>query len=127
MPKIDYILNRITEYFEQKGVHVTVQRLRNGYSIVHESGNRIAQFRPEAGDSDLIEVLWWSAQDKWDHIGDFGGLTMKLEEALEYVLSDPMGIFWMGLNGEAKKSSLRKTDKIGLIASLGKLFGGFKS
>ncbi len=127
MTKIDCIPNRITEYFEQKGVHVTVKRLKNGYSIIHESGHRIAQFRPEAGDSDLIEVLWWSSQDKWDHIGDFGGLTMKLEEALQYVLSDPMDIFWMGLNREAKKSSMRKTDKIGLIASLGKLFSGFKS
>jgi hypothetical protein len=127
MTKIYNILNRMTEYFEQKGVPVKVQRINKGYSIIHESGNPIAQFRPEPGSSDLIEVLWWSSHDKWDHIGDFGGLTMTLEEALEYVLSDPMDIFWMGLNRDAKSTSMRNSGKLGLIASLGKLFGGFKA
>jgi hypothetical protein len=34
-----------------------------------------------------------SHRDKWDHISDFGGILMPLEEALEYVVSDAPGYF----------------------------------
>jgi hypothetical protein len=37
--------------------------------------------------------MWYSHRDKWDHIGDFGGVTMSLEEALEYVITDAPGCF----------------------------------
>jgi hypothetical protein len=37
--------------------------------------------------------MWYSHRDKWDHIGDFDGVTMSLEEALEYVVTDAPGCF----------------------------------
>ncbi len=38
------------------------------------------------------EVLWWSHRDKWESIGDFGGVVCDdVDEALAYVLDDPMG------------------------------------
>jgi hypothetical protein len=41
------------------------------------------------------EVLWWSHRDKWESIGDMGGVVFDtVEEAAEYVLDDPMGLFW---------------------------------
>jgi hypothetical protein len=92
------ILDRMTEYFDMKGSPVVVQRVNKGYSIIHETGEPVARFWPRVGDSNRVEVLWWSHSDKWDHIGDFGGLFMDLDEALEYVISDPMGIFWKGKN-----------------------------
>lgn len=47
----------------------------------------------------MVEVLWWSHRNKWEHIGVFSGsLFMNLEEALEYVQSDIMDIFWMGFS-----------------------------
>ena len=43
----------------------------------------------------MWEVLWWSHCDRWESIGDFGGMVFDtIEEAAEYVLDDPMGIFW---------------------------------
>ena len=96
MAKADDILDRMTEFFEKEGAPVIVQRINKGYSIIHESGERVARFRPRTDESNGVEVLWWSHRDKWDHIGDFGCLFMGLEEALKYVLSDPMGIFWTG-------------------------------
>lgn len=118
MAKTDSVLDRMTEYFAEKGAPVTVKRLNKGYSIIHESGEPVARFRPEAGESNLFEVLWWSSRDKWEHIGDFGGMVMNLEEALEYVLSDPMDIFWIGWN-----RGMRTGVRLGLPALLGKLFG----
>ena len=45
--------------------------------------------------NDGWEVLWWSHRDKWESIGDFGGVVCDdVDEALTYVLGDPMGIFW---------------------------------
>ncbi len=110
----------LIDYFKEKGVPVKVLRLNNGYSIIHESGLPVARFRPEAGESGSVEILWWSHRDKWDHIGDFGGLVMGLEEALEYVLSDPMDIFWLGRN---RSTSTWTSGKFGLLAALRKLFG----
>lgn len=31
---------------------------------------------------------------RWDQIGEFGPMVMSLEEALDYVAKDPVGIFW---------------------------------
>ena len=123
MKKTDSILDSMTVFFAQKGAPVTVRRLNKGYSIIHESGQPIARFRPETGNSGLVEVLWWSHRDKWDHIGDFDGLFMGLEEALEYVLSDPIDISWMGQNRGMTGPSGWAAGKRGLLVSLGTLFG----
>ncbi len=123
MEKADSVFDKMTEYFDKKRSPVVVQRVNKGYSIIHESGEAVARFRPRGGDSDRVEVLWWSHRDKWDHIGDLGGLFMSIEEALEYVLSDPMGIFWKGQNRGITKTSTRTGGKLRLLASLGKLFG----
>jgi hypothetical protein len=48
---------------------------------------------------------------------------MGIEEALEYVLSDPMGIFWKGQNRCITNTSTSPSGKLRLLASLGKLFG----
>jgi hypothetical protein len=123
MAKADSVLDRMREYSGQKGAPVTVQRINKGYSIIHESGEPVARFRPRAGESSRVEVLWSSHRDKWDHIGDFGGLFMGLEEALGYVLSEPMGVFWKRQNRGITSASTRTGGKLGLLASLAKLFG----
>ena len=122
MRKADSALDRMTEYFGKKGAPVIVQRRNKGYSIIHESGEPVARFRPTAADPDRVEVLWWSHRDKWDHIGDFGGLFMELEEALDYVVSDPMGIFWKWQSRGISIASTRTGGKLGLVASLWRLF-----
>ncbi len=94
MAKADDILTKIFEYFYRHDIPLQVQRINKGYSIIHESGDRVARIKPDPGSPDQFEVLWWSHRDKWDHIGDFGGVVMSLDEALDYVASDPIGIFW---------------------------------
>jgi len=100
------------------------ERRGNGYSIIHEAGTPIARIQKEkGGETELVEILWWSHREKWDHIGDFGGLVMSLEEALEYVVSDPLGIFWMGKNRGRADASMQTNGKLGGRALIGKLFG----
>ncbi|MBF0561576.1 MAG: hypothetical protein HQL37_06045 [Alphaproteobacteria bacterium] len=38
------------------------------------------------------EVLHCSNRGRWSQIGDFGGITLPLDEALAYVAEN--GIFW---------------------------------
>jgi hypothetical protein len=58
----------------------------------------IARFVPvgKGKKGDLVEVMWYSHRDKWDHIGDFGGVTMPLHEAMAYVVNDASGCFDIG-------------------------------
>lgn len=99
-------------------------RRGNGYSITHAACTPIVRIQKEkGGETELVEVLWWGRRDKWDHIGDFGGLGMSLEEALEYVDSDPLGIFWMGKNRGRANTPMQTNGKLGMRALIGKLFG----
>jgi len=105
-------------------VPVVVRHVNKGYSIIHESGVPVARFRPEAGEEDRFEVCWWkSTSNRWSRIGDFGGMIMGLEEALEYVLSDPDGLFWMAVLSETSSIPFRTSENRGFLAMLARLFG----
>jgi len=92
--KPDPMLERITAFGEAKGGGVLIQKQSKGYSLFREDNGRpVARLRP-TGKGDLVEVMWWSHRDKWDQIGDFGPMVMSLDEALDYINKDPMGIFW---------------------------------
>ena len=92
MKKLDPILERIETFNSSKGGGVIIERTRGGYSLFSErSGMPIARLRP-TGKGDKVEVLWWS-RDRWQSVGDFGGVILPLDEALEYVASN--SIFWI--------------------------------
>jgi hypothetical protein len=38
-----------------------------------------------------VEILWWR-HGRWGSIGDFGGLVMPLDQALDHIARDPL--FW---------------------------------
>ena len=88
------ILARIEAYNKAKGGGILIRKQSKGYSLFREdTGEPVARLRP-TGTGDKVEVMWWSHRDKWEQIGDFGPMTMALDEALEYIAKDPMGIFW---------------------------------
>ena len=93
-PKSDAMLDRIMAFNESKGGGVLIEKRSNGYSLFREDNGRpIARLRP-SGKGDLVEVMWWSHRDKWEQFGDFGPMVMSLDEALDYISKDPMGVFW---------------------------------
>ena len=64
-------------------------RVNKGYTIYCE-GRTISRIRQRGN---RWEVLWW--RGRWDSIGDMGGVVFDTPaEAAEYVMDDPMGIFW---------------------------------
>ena len=94
LPKPDKMLDRIMAFNEAKGGGVIIEKRAKGYSLFREDNGRpIARLRP-FGEGDRVEILWWSYRDKWERIGDCGPTMMPLEEALEYISKDPVGVFW---------------------------------
>lgn len=95
MKKPDLLLERIEAYNEAQGGGVIVRHIGKGYSLFVESdGSPIARLRP-TGNGDEVTVLWWSHRDKWEQIGDFGGVILPLDEALDFVAKDPYGCLWL--------------------------------
>jgi hypothetical protein len=91
---LDLTLARIEAYNEAHGGGVMVRKVANGYTLIRESTREpLARLRP-IGSDDRWDVLWWSHRDRWESIGDFGGIQLPLEEALDYIADDPMGCFW---------------------------------
>jgi hypothetical protein len=83
----------VEDYFIAHGIPVLTRFIRGGLSVyLQPCKTPISRF-VQNGERGCVEVMWYSHRDKWDHIGDFGGMVMPLEEALEYVVSDAPGFF----------------------------------
>ncbi|MBY0295440.1 MAG: hypothetical protein K2X71_05280 [Methylobacterium sp.] len=69
-----------------------MHKARRGYSLISErTGAPIARLRP-TGEADRVQVLWWNG-GRWGASGPFGIATLPLDEALDYIASEPH--FWI--------------------------------
>ncbi len=92
---LDFTLGRIEAFNEAQGGGVSIRKDAKGYSLFRDdTGAPVARLRPVGG-GDLFDVLYWSHRERWEPIGDFGGVQLPLEEALTYIADDPMGCFWV--------------------------------
>ena len=95
MPNSDPMLEKIEAYNKAQGDGIVIFKRRGGYSLyVEEDGTPVARLRP-TGTKDSVEVLHWSYRDRWESIGDFGGVVLPIADALDFVAEDPYGCFWM--------------------------------
>jgi hypothetical protein len=91
---LDLTLRRIENYNAAHGGGVVVRKDARGYSLFREdTGAPVARLRPVRSGA-AMEILRWSWRDRWDRIGDFGGVHLPLDEALDYIAEDPMDCFW---------------------------------
>ena len=91
MGKLDVTQSRVESILAARRCPAEVVRASRGYTIVYE-GRAVSRIRQRG---ECWEVVWWSHRDKWESIGDFGGVVFDtIDEATKYVLDDPMGIFW---------------------------------
>jgi hypothetical protein len=89
--KADAAMSGIQKVFKKRGCPAVPARVNRGYTIYYE-GMPVSRIRQR---DKWWEVLWVSHRGKWESIGDMGGMVFDtVEEAAEYVLDDPMGIFW---------------------------------
>src|SRR5215210_6247506 len=93
---------------------IEVIRANRGYTLYsRRTGGPVARLRP-TGKADNVQVLWWR-REAWATPGDFGPLTLPLDEALEFVATE--GFFWIN----AWRSKRHKTCKVELSARLKRL------
>ncbi|MFH2123430.1 MAG: hypothetical protein ABIJ50_08120 [Pseudomonadota bacterium] len=90
----DPYLSKIEAFFEKKKAPVFIKKISNGYSIyMAEDDTPVARLKL-TGMKSQVEILWWGHRKKWGSIGDFGGIVLSLDNALKYVMDDPMDCFW---------------------------------
>lgn len=89
--KVDPFKRRIEAVFEKRGCPAVPARINRGYTIFYQ-GTAVSRIRQRG---EFWEVLRWNHRDKWESIGDLGGVVFDtVEEAATYVLDDPIGVFW---------------------------------
>jgi hypothetical protein len=82
---------RIAAYPWSRG-GVEVRRANRGYTLYsRRTGGPVARLRP-TGKADNVQVLWLR-HETWATPGDFGPLTLPLDEALDFVATE--GFFWI--------------------------------
>jgi hypothetical protein len=92
MPEADPLRARIEAFGRARGRRVVVRKAVGGYSLFSaRTGGPIARLRP-TGDGDKVQVLWWNGRC-WGTAGPFGIATVPLDQALDYVASEPA--FWI--------------------------------
>jgi hypothetical protein len=92
MPKADALLERIEAFPYTGRGGVVARKLASGYSLFSaRTGAPIARLRP-TGEADKVQVLWWNGE-RWGASGPFGILTMPLDNALDYLATEPA--FWI--------------------------------
>ncbi|MFH1109710.1 MAG: hypothetical protein V1790_11020 [Planctomycetota bacterium] len=78
--KADVSMSRIQAVFRRRGCPALPAKVNRGYTIYHE-GQAVCRIRQR---DKWWEVLWWSHRDKWESIGDLGGMIFDtVEEAAQ--------------------------------------------
>jgi len=85
---------KIESFFEKHKAFVVIKKIGNGYSIYTADDNTPVARLKLTGIKGQAEVLWCGHRNKWDSIGDCGGIVLSLDKALKYVIDDPMGCLW---------------------------------
>jgi hypothetical protein len=92
---IDFIQHRIEAYNDELGGGVTVRKDRSGYTLIREdTGMPMARLRPNEAKGSFEVLCWSRSRERWRPIGEWGVSMNSLDEALDFIASDPMDCFW---------------------------------
>jgi hypothetical protein len=92
---LDFARYRIEDFIRRQGGGVLVGTEPAGYVLTREDNSApIARLRRNR-ETGWYDVLY-RARDtgRWRSAGPFGGTFLPLDEALEFIASDPMDCFW---------------------------------
>ena len=79
------LLSRLQASNLIRGGLVTVHHRSGGYSLhASHTGQPVARLRP-TGTGDCFEVLYPAQRGRWRPFGDFGGIVLPLDKALEFI------------------------------------------
>jgi hypothetical protein len=93
---LDFVQFRIEAFIERQGGGVSVRKDRGGYTLIRDdTGTPVARLRPTDRKGGF-EVFYCSPDTgRWRSVGRFGGSPLPLDEALDFIASDPMDCFWI--------------------------------
>jgi len=84
--------SHVEDHFTLYDLDVVCRKKKIAYNLYWADDEMpFARLRP-TGQDDEVEIFWWD-DDHWSQVGEFG-LTMPLDEALEYITDDPQGLFF---------------------------------
>jgi hypothetical protein len=90
MAERDHILEGLAAFC--RAHDVVVEKRGRGYSLLsRRSGAPVARLR-RTDDPEKVQVLWWNGE-RWKAPGPFGRLTMPVDQAVDYIASEPA--FWI--------------------------------
>ena len=90
MSERDRILEGLAAFCQAHDV--VVEKRGRGYSLLSgRTGAPVARLRPTP-DAEKVQVLWWDGE-RWKAPGPFGTPTMILDQALDFIASEPA--FWI--------------------------------
>jgi hypothetical protein len=93
---LDFIKGRIELFFAEEGGGIVVRKERAAYILVMADSNiPVARLRTN-GRKGSFEVSCWSrARWRSDHLGEGGATFRTLDEALDFITTDPFECFWL--------------------------------
>jgi hypothetical protein len=92
---IDFIQRRIEAYNHEQGGGVAVRKDRTGYSLIREdTGTPLARLRASEPDGSFEVLCWSRSRERWRPVGEWGVTMPTLDEALDFIATDPMECFW---------------------------------
>ncbi len=71
---------------------VVVEKRGRGYSLLSRQGGAPVARRRRTDDPEKVQVLWWNGE-RWKAPGPFGTLTTPVDQAIDYIGSEPA--FWI--------------------------------
>jgi hypothetical protein len=90
MSERDRILEGLAAFCQAHDV--VVDKRGRGYSLLSgRTGAPVARLRPTP-DAEKVQVLWWDGE-RWKAPGPFGTPTLILDQALDFIASEPA--FWI--------------------------------
>ena len=86
------IYEHALERIQTKQAPLKVKRVSNGVNIYSTDGNiPVARLKP--ANENLVEIKYWSHRERWEAIGEFGGVFLSLDDSIDYVLEDELNCF----------------------------------
>ena len=95
MAASDPCLARIEAFNKSKGGGVTVTtRVRGGYNLYLTATPAPTARRQPKGPGDTMRVRYWSYRQRWQDVGDMGGLVLPLDQALDEIAKNEIFSTW---------------------------------
>jgi hypothetical protein len=92
---IDFVQRRIEAYNNELGGGVSVRKDKDGYTLIREdTGAPMARLRPNSRQGSFEVLCRSKHRARWRPVGEWGTSFDSVDQALDFIASDPLDCFW---------------------------------